>query len=101
MNDKTRKEIALFRYGIFAPLISGTYDEDKSIKEFFREAAGKVYQAPNGEDAKIAASTLERWYYNYKKKGFEALIPVRRCDTGRTRKLDSLNLKINILITKT
>lgn len=35
MNDKTRKEIALFRYGILAPLISGTYDEDKSIKEFF------------------------------------------------------------------
>lgn len=48
-----------------------------------------MYQTPNGEDAKIAASTLERWYYSYKKKGFEALMPVRRCDTGRLRKLDS------------
>ena len=89
MNNKTRKEIALFRYGILAPLISGTYDEDKSIKEFFRDAAGKVYTTPNGEDTKLSAPTLERWYYNYKNNGFEALMPVRRCDTGRSRKLES------------
>lgn len=89
MNDKTRKEIALFRYGILAPLISGTYDEDKSIKKFFRDAAGKVYTTPNGEDTKVSTSTIERWYYNYKKEGFEALMPIRRCDTGRARKLDS------------
>ena len=62
MNDKTRKEIALFRYGILAPLISGTYDENTSIKGFFCEAASKVYTTPNGEDNKFAAATLERWY---------------------------------------
>ena len=89
MNEKTRKEIALFRYGILAPLISGTYDENKSIKEFFREAAGKVYTTPTGEDTKFAAATLERWYYAYKNKGFDALMPVRRCDTGKSRKLDN------------
>lgn len=88
MNEKTRKEIALFRYGILAPLISGTYDPNSSIQGFFREAAGKLYTTPSGEDTKIAASTLERWYYNYKNKGFDALMPIRRCDTGRSRKLD-------------
>lgn len=88
MDEKTRKEIALFRYGILAPLISGTYDQNTSIQGFFREAAGKLYTTPYGEDTKIAASTLERWYYNYKNKGFDALIPMRRCDTGRSRKLD-------------
>lgn len=89
MNDKTRKEIALFRYGILAPLISGTYDENTSIKGFFSEAASKVYTTPNGEDTKFAAATLERWYYNYKNNGFDALMPVRRSDTGKSRKLDS------------
>ncbi len=88
MNEKTRKEIALFRYGILAPLISGTYDQNISIQGFFREAAGKLYTTPSGEYTKIAASTLERWYYNYKNKGFDALMPIRRCDTGRSRKLD-------------
>lgn len=89
MNEKTRKEIALFRYGILAPLISGTYDENTSIKGFFREAASKVYTTPNGEDTKFAAATLERWYYNYKNNGFDALMPVRRSDTGKSRKLDN------------
>jgi transposase InsO family protein len=88
MNNEERKEIALFRYGILAPLISGTYEEYKSIKEFFFNASKKVYTNPRGIDVKIAASTLERWYYNYKRDGFDALIPKRRRDTGIARKLD-------------
>ena len=88
MNDETRQKIALFRYGIIAPVVSGTYDEGKSIKGFFRDAAGKVYTNPSGEETKISASTLERWYYAYNKGGFDALIPMRRCDTGKSRKID-------------
>ncbi|MDD3176017.1 MAG: helix-turn-helix domain-containing protein, partial [Candidatus Nanoarchaeia archaeon] len=88
MNDETRQKIALFRYGIIAPVVSGTYDEGKSIKGFFRDAAGKVYTNPSGEETKVSASTLERWYYAYNKGGFDALIPMRRCDTGKPRKID-------------
>lgn len=88
MNDETRQKIALFRYGIIAPVVSGTYDECKSIKGFFRDAAGKVYTNPSGEETKVSASTLERWYYAYNKGGFDALIPMRRCDTGKPRKID-------------
>ena len=88
MNDETRQKIALFRYGIIAPVVSGTYDEGKSIKGFFRDAASKVYTNPSGEETKISASTLERWYYAYNKGGFDALIPMRRCDTGKSRKID-------------
>lgn len=98
MDDKTRQEIALFRYGIIAPVISGTYDEDKVLNDFFRDAAGKVYTNSKGEDTKVSASTLERWYYNYKRDGFDALMPIRRCDTGRTRKLDNdITEQINYL----
>lgn len=35
MNDEVRQQIALFRYGILAPLISGTYDGSNSKKGFF------------------------------------------------------------------
>lgn len=89
MNDNERKEIALFRYGIIAPAVSGTYDEAMSLKGFFRDAASKVYTNPRGEDTKVAASTIERWFYNYKEEGFDALLPQRRCDTGKSRKLDN------------
>lgn len=88
MNDETRRNIALFRYGIIAPVIAGTYDESKSIKEFFSVTANKTYTNPRGEDTRVSASTLERWFYNYKRSGFDALIPSRRCDTGQPRKID-------------
>jgi len=88
MNTDDRRQIALFRYGILAPLISGTYEKNQSIKEFFCNAAKKVYTNPRGEDTKVTASTLERWYYSYTRNSFDALMPQRRCDTGKSRKLD-------------
>lgn len=88
MNDETRQQIALFRYGILAPLISGTYDNIDSRKGFFRDAASKTYTNPRGIDTKLSASTLERWFYRYQKDGFDALLPQRRQDTGHSRKLD-------------
>ena len=89
MNDKERNDIALFRYGIIAPAVTGTYEDSISSKGFFRDAATKSYTNPRGESTKVAASTIERWFYNYQKNGFEALIPRRRTDTGKPRKIDA------------
>lgn len=88
MTDEARQQIALFRYGIIAPLISETYDESKSLKEFFSRASQKTYTNPRGEETKVSDTSIERWYYNYKNGGFDALLPQRRSDTGRYRKLD-------------
>lgn len=88
MNDETRQQIALFRYAILAPLISGTYDDVSSRKGFFRDAANKTYTNPRGLDTTLSASTLERWFYLYQKYGFDALLPQKRVDTGMSRKLD-------------
>lgn len=41
MKDEKRQDIALFRYGILAPLISGTLEENMSNKEFYSSAAKK------------------------------------------------------------
>lgn len=88
MKEEERQKIALFRYGIIAPLISETHDEQKSLKEFFSHASQKVYTNPRGEETKISESSIERWYYYYKNDGFDALLPQRRSDTGRSRKID-------------
>lgn len=88
MNDKERNDIALFRYGIIAPAVTDTYENTASLKGFFRDASTKTYNNPRGETTKIAASTIERWFYNYQANGFNALIPKRRIDTGQTRKID-------------
>jgi transposase InsO family protein len=89
LNDEKRQQIALFRYGILAPLISGTYDDIDSKKGFFRNAARKTYTNPRGVDTILSASTLERWFYKYQKHGFDALLPQKRIDTGMSRKLNT------------
>ena len=88
MNEKERNDIALFRYGIISPAVTGTYENSISLKGFFRDAATLVYTNPRGESTKVAASTIERWFYNYQSGGFDALIPRRRTDTGKPRKID-------------
>lgn len=101
MNDNERQKIALFRYGIIAPAVSGTYDESLSLKGFFRDASKKVYTNPREEDTMISAATIERWYYAYMDSGFDALLPKRRTDTGKSRKLDSdITEQINFLKTE-
>lgn len=101
MNDNERQKIALFRYGIIAPAVSGTYDESLSLKGFFRDASKKVYTNPRGADTMISAATIERWYYAYMDSGFDALLPKRRTDTGKSRKLDSdITEQINFLKTE-
>lgn len=86
MTDDERREIGLMRYGMLSALITGVYEG--SVIGFFRDASKKIYTNPKGEKVRFAANTLERWYYNYKRDGFEALVPQRRSDTGRARKID-------------
>ena len=88
MKDDKREKIALFRYAIISPAVCRAFDDASSLKGFFRDAADKVYTNPSGEDTKISASTIERWFYAYKEGGFEAIIPRRRSDKGKSRKLD-------------
>lgn len=88
MNDEIRQKTALFRYGILAPLISETLPESISKTRFFRDAAKRTYTGPTGADIKVSEVTLGRWYYKYQEQGFEGLLPQKRCDTGRSRKLD-------------
>lgn len=99
MNDEQRRDIALFRYGIIAPIISDTNINTKNRKEFFRNAAKLTYTNPRGEDTKVCAGTIERWFYSYLKGGFDALIPKRRTDTGQPRKMDD-DIKQQIIFLK-
>lgn len=88
MNKNQREEIALFRYGILAPLISGTVDPGLSNQGFFRLASQNTYVHPYGHQVTVSETSLKRWYRYYQKDGFEGLIPKRRGDSGTSRKLD-------------
>ena len=87
MNDDERQEIALFRYRVLSPLISGTKDESLSLSSFFSNASKNTYTTPDGRDVNFAPSTIQRWYYTYLKEGFDGLYPKARVDCGFSRKL--------------
>lgn len=80
--------IALIRYSIIAPLISGLSDQYESKEAFFRDASTKGVRTPSGTIKHFAPTSIKRWYNNYHRGGFDALLPSTRSDTGKSRKLD-------------
>lgn len=87
LNDKDRTDIALFRYGILSPLISGTW-EGNSNAEYFKEASLKSYTLPDGTEKSYSPYTIGRWYYLYQKDGFDGLKIKLRNDSGSFRHID-------------
>lgn len=88
MTNSEQEKIALFRYTIISPLISNL-DDSKSKQEYFKSASEKSYVDPYGKTVTVSSGTVERWYYNYRKYGFDSLKPKKRKDLGCQRKIDS------------
>ena len=94
--EKLKKEVALFRYGLIAPIITNTYEEP-SMTQYFKNVANKTYVV-NGKKEKYSWQTIKWWYEIYKKDGYEALVPKTRKDFCQSRKLneDAINQLIDI-----
>lgn len=88
MTQEQTHEIALMRYSVIAPLISGLQDSFSSHEAFFRDASAKGVIAPDGITKHFAPTTIKKWYNHYNKGGFDALVPSSRADLGIPRKLD-------------
>lgn len=88
MTADEKHAIALVRYSAISGLVAGTVDPGTSQNDFYREAASKSYQMPNGSLLKVTPATIKRWYRLYRRSGFDALMPASRSDVGRSRTLD-------------
>lgn len=82
MTEEERNEIALKRYNMIAPLLIDP-ERYPSNREFFRMQGHKLHK--EGVTT-VHARTIERWYYQFKKGGFDALKPQTRVDFGKPRK---------------
>ena len=76
------------RYGAIAPLVTGLDDRYPSMQAYYEEVSAKGLTGPDGRNHHFAPSTIERWYLDYKKHGFDSLIPAARADAGKSRKLE-------------
>jgi putative transposase len=85
MNEQQQKEqIALFRYSIIAPVITG---QVKNVSEYFRQQACKVHQVPFYRPKEYLPKTFTTWLSNYRRFGFNGLKPRTRNDKGYSRVL--------------
>ena len=88
MEQDKKHDIALMRYSVISPLITGLQEDYPSLDAFFRDASLKGVTAPDGSVRNYAPGTIEKWYRAYKQGGFDALLPTGRSDAGKPRKLD-------------
>lgn len=88
MEQDKKHHIALMRYSVISPLITGLQEDYASLDAFFRDASLKGITAPDGSVRKYAPGTIEKWYRAYKQGGFDALLPTGRSDAGKPGKLD-------------
>lgn len=89
MDQEKKHDIALMRYSVIAPIISGLQENYPSLDAFYRDASKKGVVSPDGSIKHFSPGTIERWYRIYRNGGFDALIPDGRVDEGRPRKLDA------------
>lgn len=87
MTQEQKQEIALFRYSIIAPLVNDTKDPAVSYAQYYRQAAQKTYTGPGGKTVHVSAPTIQKWHLDYRKNGFDALMPHGRSDEGASRRL--------------
>jgi len=81
-----RKALALFRYGLIADLIHLPAGS-RGLYALLRQKAAVDYTIPGSKRVRVAPETLRHWLKDYRRGGFDALVPVDRADRGHSRAL--------------
>jgi len=85
-DDDHRHTVALFRYGLIADLVQlppGT----KGLYDLIAQKAEREYTIPGTTRTRVAPETIRDWLKQYRRGGFDALLPKPRADRGRSRSL--------------
>jgi len=95
MNKKDQKsqaeQIALFRYGIIAPVL---HDSSMGQTRYFKDMAQRVFDVPVYGRKKFNWKTFKSWLCTYRNQGFDGLKPKIRADKGESRIIDAYLDKI-------
>lgn len=78
--------VAQWRFGLIAPVIQNTYPET-SERAYYRRVTEQPLMRPDNMEVQLRPNTLQKWTSEYRRYGFEALIPKERADKGSTRVL--------------
>jgi putative transposase len=82
--DAQAEKIALFRYGLIAPLVLEPLPRGELTRRA-QEIAARHYDLPASQRTSVSVDTLLDWALRYRNGGFEALAPKPRQDRGQSR----------------
>lgn len=88
LKPKTPQEaVAVFRHGILGALTQAQLDRGE-LRAALEKLTTQRFRPPGGSTTKsFSVPTLERWYYAYRSRGLEGLMPRPRSDRGRAQQL--------------
>jgi transposase InsO family protein len=83
MDEKTRDELALFRFSLIAPLVNGSVTG--SLKNYVEGVCARAYQIPGRGLRELSPPTIGKWLSDYRRFGIEGLKRKQRSDRGQNR----------------
>ncbi|MBL8717345.1 MAG: DDE-type integrase/transposase/recombinase [Myxococcales bacterium] len=84
--DERRREIALFRFGVIADLVQ-LEPHQRGLYAMLTKKAEADYTIPGSLRRHVAAETMRGWLRDYRRGGFDALVPRERADVGSSRSI--------------
>jgi putative transposase len=81
--ESKRHDIAVFRFGLIAPVLHRTHPG--TAMDYFNRATEAELDVPHVGPVRYKPETLRRWLSDYRTGGFDALIPQPRSDIGQHR----------------
>jgi len=85
-NAQYAQALALFRYGLIAEFIQLPAGS-RGLYARLRDKARADYTIPGSTRTRVSPETLRHWLKDYRRGGFDALLPKARADRGRPRAL--------------
>lgn len=82
--DSKNETIAMFRYGLIAPLVLETLPRGELTRRA-QDIASRLYDFPFSTRRQVSVDTLLDWALRYRRDGLAALAPKARLDRGKTR----------------
>lgn len=87
MDNNKAEKIALFRYGLIAPLVLETLPRGELTRRA-QEIAARTYVIPYSSRTHVSVDTLLEWTLSYRRNGLTALSPKPRNDCGQLRAIN-------------
>lgn len=91
MNEKQMNHdvaTAALRLSVIQPAFNGTFP-DMNKQAYYVRIAEKPLKLPDGREVRYSPGTFSCWESDYRKGGFDALMPKQRTDKGHSRRLDA------------